>query len=892
MVQYCLRVVAGFILLGAVLSSGLGGGGADPEPRSGMSAPLGLGQAHRQMENLSVRAWLQTESGLLDIGPEAPAEPIIRYAESRRDGGRVRLSLAAQDTPRPTDWPFYQELLLPTSADVEPTVQGFARMRDEQAGDMVAYCPYSGFEALGDSGRFALPPGNTRYLDVYAYVPAQMENPVDIPTLTRVRSTVVLPYGLRSVLTYEYLAEHTEAGLKATLTILHEFVLEGQTLARSEQVVGPMNGQIVMLPLHLGIGWPGPGRYTSQVVRQVEQLGMLMSSETLVDRSYVQRRLSFREPLEDMELSPGEPLEFQNEVAWLTDDPSAAPRFEPVLPGEEPRWTATVLDSAGEVLATASGGGTQVAFSFDPGDLGLARADGRPVRVRLASDSVQRVQQAQPTGDPLPEEEPAFDLTVCLETSARTYPNLSGEMRPTVPSASTEDPGFARYFERQEVALLDRVTLIEVLEPETGRRLATSNNDFPGIRDLLSRVYPANLQGRNQRINVRVVTPGRTGQETLDAKVRTSHTTPAGVDVRLQRVAGTNRFEGEVVLDGRLLQRKAMTATSLDIASTGLRDSEAFEKGMISRLGFQLMGRMWSSHIDPDAILSRRWGNMDGLLEQDNVPAKDPTTSDGGQQEAFQAAGYEVLQVDLPGVTGPGGAELAARMRVRNQASLIYYSGHGDGGRNKLILDNSTMGIHPGNYIGDPGEEGRQITLKPVHWQDNLRFLVIAGCSVLNINNYNRWWPEPHPDPGLVWDYVLGNPARRAQLFGYNQVAPTGPHTDTRIIEQFLSTSMEPLDWLEANARHDTYDSACAIDSGYYYFIKHRWRRTGETRKAGQYIRLLHFDRWFVRAPRSDWHLPDPDSHRVESLGNQLDDVRYWALPGNIPPVPDPPVAP
>jgi len=126
MVQPCLRGVAGCILLGAVLSSGCGGERSDSEPRSGMSASLGLGQAHRQMENLSVRAWLQTESGLLDIGPEAPAEPIIRYAESRRDGGRERLSLAAQDTLRPTDWPFYQELLLPTSADVEPTVQGFA----------------------------------------------------------------------------------------------------------------------------------------------------------------------------------------------------------------------------------------------------------------------------------------------------------------------------------------------------------------------------------------------------------------------------------------------------------------------------------------------------------------------------------------------------------------------------------------------------------------------------------------------------------------------------------------------------------------------------------------------------------------------------------------------
>ncbi len=881
MVHYCLRVVAGFILLGAVLSSGCGGG-ADPEPRSGMSAPLGLGQAHRQMENLSVRAWLQTESGLLDIGPEAPAEPIIRYAESRRDGCRERLSLAAQDTPRPTDWPFYQELLLPTSADVEPTVQGFARMRDEQAGDMAAYCPYSGFEALGDSGRFALPPGNTRYLDVYAYVPAQMENPVDIPTLTRVRSTVVLPYGLRSVLTYEYLAEHTEAGLKATLTILHEFVLEGQTLARSEQVVGPMNGQIVMLPLHLGIGWPGPGRYTSQVVRQVEQLGMLMSSETLVDRSYVQRRLSFREPLEDMELSPGEPLEFQNEVAWLTDDPSAAPRFEPVLPGEEPRWTATVLDSAGEVLATASGGGTQVAFSFDPGDLGLARADGRPVRVRLASDGVQRVQQAQPTGDPLPEEEPAFDLTVCLETSARTYPNLSGEMRPTVPSASTEDPGFARYFERQEVALLDRVTLIEVLEPETGRRLATSNKDFPGIRDLLSRVYPANLQGRNQRIKVRVVTPGRTGEETLDAKVRTSHTTPAGVDVRLQRVAGTNRFEGEVVLDGRLLQRKAMTATSLD--TTLLDDSRAFEEGMRTRFGsgFSLMGRMWEQGPNPDAILSRRWGNMDGLLEQDNVPAKDPTTPDGGQESAFQAAGYEILQVDLPGVTGPGGAELAARMRVRNQAAWMYYSGHGEAGFNILALRPGT--IRPGKFIGDLGTADAPITLKPIHWQENLRGFIIAGCGVLYMHNYNQWYDKDAlpPNCGVVWDHVFGNPGRRAQLFGYNQAAPIGPIIDTRIVRQFLTTSMEPRNWLEANAPNTPLDGACAIDANYYYFIKHDWRRDGTAFWKRGYIRLLHFNRWFVRVPRSDWTRPNPETHRLERLGNQLDDVRYWVNSQNL----------
>lgn len=663
----------------------------------------------------------------------------------------------------------------------------------------------------------------------------------------------------------------------------------------TEASYGPYQGKLDVLSFHAGSGTNAWGliRTRMEVQREYEE-GTVEPFRTVFDGRYLQTRLDLDGPLPELDFELGSNVVVDGPgFRWLTSDYPSRTEGLAVTEADRPLLAITIRDEEGVVVQRLEPQPTsRLAFEWDSSALGLARLTTPAVRsTRRSAGTAARL---VPLGSLDGQEPSLIGRTsaegVSLQGESETPRTFTYEVEfladayPPEQLTPSSQQTSCLYLD-QGLAMLDINTLVEVLDPETDQRLATSNKDYPGIRDLLSKVYPANLQGRNRRIKVRALVPAKPDQQTLDAKVRTSHTNPGGVDVRLNRVPGTNRFEGEVELDERLLrQPESSSATSLD--TYDLDDSQAFEEGMRTRFGSgsPLMGRMWDWGPHPDDILSKGWSDVNDLLDQDNVPAKDPTVEAPvySQQEAFRAAGYEILQVDVPGRSGSGGAEIAARMRVRNQAARLYISGHGDGHKNKLAIAGGE--IYPGMVIGDQGTVKRPITLEPVHWQDNLRVLIVSGCSVLNINNYNGWWTEPVPNGGLVWDHVLGNPGRRAELFGYNQAAPAGPIVDTRIVKKFLGTAMAPCDWLEANAPNTPLDSSCAIDANYYYFIRHDWRRTGETAfwKPG-YIRVVHLNRWFVRVPRSDWTRPDPKTHRLERLGNQLDDVKYWVQESDLP---------
>ena len=173
----------------------------------------------------------------------------------------------------------------------------------------------------------------------------------------------------------------------------------------------------------------------------------------------------------------------------------------------------------------------------------------------------------------------------------------------------------------------------------------------------------------------------------------------------------------------------------------------------------------------------------------------------------FKAAGAEVLSVTYGGVW-------AAKRQVMNQADYFYYSGHGhhrsgmvDDFRPDVILD---------------------------HWKKDLDCVIFAGCSVLDINDYNNnfmslegnWDPEDHAaSPGRLWESKGPN-----VLLGYNYYAPQdSTHAPARIVRSWMNLrqSMDDVDaWMKANDNKNG-RNACAIvkDSKYVYFkrIRHKF---------------------------------------------------------------------
>lgn len=178
----------------------------------------------------------------------------------------------------------------------------------------------------------------------------------------------------------------------------------------------------------------------------------------------------------------------------------------------------------------------------------------------------------------------------------------------------------------------------------------------------------------------------------------------------------------------------------------------------------------------------------------------------------FKAAGAEVLAVTYGGVR-------SAKRQVMNQADYFYYSGHGH---------------HKWGMVDD-----FEPSVISDHWKKDLDCVIFAGCSVLDINDYNNnflnpdgvWDPGDHAaSPGKLWESK-----GPSVLLGYNYYAPQdSTHAPERIARSWvnLRQSMGDVDaWMEANDNKSG-RNACAIvkDSKYVYFkrTRHKFYSTYE----------------------------------------------------------------
>ena len=202
------------------------------------------------------------------------------------------------------------------------------------------------------------------------------------------------------------------------------------------------------------------------------------------------------------------------------------------------------------------------------------------------------------------------------------------------------------------------------------------------------------------------------------------------------------------------------------------------------------------SYADSEAFSSLGY-QFRGKATSDNTKTLESTPPNSVPSESFfKAAGCEVATAEYCGFVSP-------KRQIMNQADIFYYSGHGHHDSNDL-------------------DGGFTPAMAANKWNKDLSCVILAGCSVLDINDYNNNYdddPQSHQrSPGKDWE--LNGPA---VLLGYNYSSPgDAGGAPTRIIQSWISSrgSLGAVGaWMKANANNKAWN-ACAIVKGqkYIYF--------------------------------------------------------------------------
>ena len=174
----------------------------------------------------------------------------------------------------------------------------------------------------------------------------------------------------------------------------------------------------------------------------------------------------------------------------------------------------------------------------------------------------------------------------------------------------------------------------------------------------------------------------------------------------------------------------------------------------------------------------------------DNTPPNSPL-----DKSFFVAGGIEVITAECC-------MGISDKRQLMNQADYFYYSGHG------WIL---TGEVYPGGPSDVTG-----------YWDKDLDIVIFAGCSVLDINDYNNNTNgAAHlASPGKLWE-----PTGPSLFLGYNWKAPTDLQNSDSIISTWLQnrSGLGDVDaWRDANSNSNG-RNACAIEANLNYYYFHKW---------------------------------------------------------------------
>lgn len=275
--------------------------------------------------------------------------------------------------------------------------------------------------------------------------------------------------------------------------------------------------------------------------------------------------------------------------------------------------------------------------------------------------------------------------------------------------------------------------------------------------------------------------------------LRTSGTRPGGVSVPLDGAAFVNvGGKSEIRVAKTFAQlRELRLLPSRD--EDGVNEMAAYDVGTLGgNEGSDLSDCLAFEQL---ALARRGRASNERALTLDSNPPNSELS-----ESFFRAAGAEILSASYGGVR-------SAKRQIMNQADYFYYSGHGHH-MTGMVDDFSP------NVVSN-------------HWKRDLDCVIFAGCSVLDINDYNNnfldpggeWDPQNHAaSPGKLWEAKGPN-----VLLGYNHSAPgDAGGAPVRIISQWRANRAVSGDvdaWMDANAANRAWN-ACAIVKGqrYVYF--------------------------------------------------------------------------
>lgn len=273
-------------------------------------------------------------------------------------------------------------------------------------------------------------------------------------------------------------------------------------------------------------------------------------------------------------------------------------------------------------------------------------------------------------------------------------------------------------------------------------------------------------------------------------KIKTSGTAPSGQDFTLTS-QNTTLVQGSGYSEMRVALSRSQLI-SLDVLPSQENDSVT-EKAWYDT-GDPNSGAT-ANLLDGEAFESNMSATSRGRCTQVGDLNSSPPNSplDGS---FFKAAGVEIITAEYGGGT-------SVKRQVMNQVDYFYYSGHG------WHATGLTAAGGPSDVSG--------------YWNKDLDVVIIAGCSVLDINDYENNFTNSVEDhtrsPGKDWE-----PLGPTYFLGYNYEAPNDLQGSDEIISDWCSErgSLGNVDAWRAANNNSHGRNACAIqaNTSYWYFHK------------------------------------------------------------------------
>lgn len=266
-----------------------------------------------------------------------------------------------------------------------------------------------------------------------------------------------------------------------------------------------------------------------------------------------------------------------------------------------------------------------------------------------------------------------------------------------------------------------------------------------------------------------------------------------------------------------------------DVSISSYDDSNNFASGMRSRYG-------------PELVSARGLGNPSRVSAPDpRMPSSEviPPWTAKANKKYFIAAGATYIEVRLPrdGSSAQNQGS-SARALCREQADWLYVSVHGWHSANGHYPSGCIEVVDEVQIGGDTIHD--YVLPEEVEWRSDLNVVIIAGCSVLDINDYNKVYGGSTDSPGERWE-ATGPEV----LLGYNASGPRDRGIGDAIASEWVATqaSVGKIEaWARANRNRKAWN-ACAIHAGHDYYYFHR-------PKDNLFAKLT--SKW-TKVPKSDW---------------------------------------